>query len=158
MLWKEILPFRKRTNQPSLTNFRQEIDTLFNRFLGDLDVFPPLSSVSRFPTLNISETNEEITLKAELPGVEENNIKIEVNQNQLTIKGEKKNTTEEKEKEGNYWMQEISYGSFSRTVFFPFELDVEKIKASFSNGVLSISVKKPAENISETKKITITSQ
>lgn len=75
--------------------------------------------------------------------------------NQLTISGEKKQ--EREEKEGTYHLKEISHGKFSRSITLPFEIDPNDAKTSFSNGLLEVSIKKPAEMISKPHTITIKS-
>jgi HSP20 family protein len=108
---------------------------------------------SWFPTIDISEGKKDITVKAEIPGVEANDIDISLNGKLLTIKGEKKQEKEEKEE--NYHRMERSYGYFNRTIELPSEVDPEKVDASYKKGVLKIELKKTKE--SETKKIEIKS-
>ena len=84
-----ILPFKKRasSNLIPIMSIQQQMNEVFDRFLTDWDVFPSLQNIDRFPSLNVSETDKEVSIQAELPGMEEKDIKIEVNKNQLTIKG-----------------------------------------------------------------------
>ncbi len=160
MVFRDIIPFRKRTGSvlSPVVGIQRQINQMFDQFLNDWEVFPSLQSVDRFPSLNVSETDKEVSIKAELPGIEEKDIKIDVNKNQLTIRGEKKSESEDKDKEGAYWVKEISYGSFSRSLSLPFEINSDKTKASFSKGVLTLTIEKPTENVSQTKTIPISAQ
>jgi HSP20 family protein len=92
--------------------------------------------------MNVTETDKEIEITAELPGLQEKDVQVNVADNVLTIKGEKK--AEKEEKDTNYRLFERSYGSFSRTLDLPEGIDADAIKASISNGVLKVTVPKPA--------------
>lgn len=160
MAFKDIIPHRRKTgaNYIPLANIQQQMNEMFGRFLTDWDVFPSLTSSNHFPSLDVAETEKNVTIKAELPGMDEKAIKIEVSKNQVTIQGEKKSETAEKDKEGTYYLKEISYGNFSRTISLPFEPDTNKTKASFSKGILTVTIEKPEENISQTKTIPISTK
>lgn len=156
MDFRDIVPFRRAARSdvsPLFNTMQQQVNRLFDQVFKEWDDAPSFSVGNGFPFLNVSETNTEVTIKAELPGLEEKDVTLEVTKNQLTIKGEKKSETEEKDKEGMYWMKEISYGNFSRTLSLPFEIDTDKTKASFSKGVLTLTIQKPTESISQTKVI-----
>jgi HSP20 family protein len=94
------------------------------------------------PSMDVAETDKEIEITAELPGLAEKDVQVNVADNVLTIKGEKKSEKEEKDK--NYRMFERSYGAFSRTLDLPAGINPDTIKASLSNGVLKVTVPKPA--------------
>jgi HSP20 family protein len=148
----ELMPWKKR-EQKDWVNLRRDFDDLANRFF-DRDFWAPsdmFKEDSWFPTIDISEGKKDITVKAEIPGVEANDIDISLNGKLLTIKGEKKQ--EKKEKEENYHRMERSYGYFNRTIELPSEVDPEKVDASYKKGVLKVELKKTKE--SETKKIEI---
>lgn len=117
-----------------------------------------LSGTSSFlsPLLNMSENDKGIEIKVELPGLSENDIKIESKNNQLIIKGERKEEMEEKAK--NYYIHESFGGNFLRTITIPFDFDVSKAKATFKNGILNIFIEKPKEAASTAKTIPITPQ
>jgi HSP20 family protein len=91
--------------------------------------------------MDVTETDKEIEISAELPGLEEKDVQVNFADNVLTIKGEKKAEKEQKDK--NYRLYERSYGSFERTLELPAGIDPEAIKASLSNGVLKVTVPKP---------------
>ena len=105
------------------------------------------------PQIDVSETDGEVTIEAELPGVDEKDIDVTVADNLLTIKGEKKQEKEEKKKD--YHLTERSYGGFSRSMRLPFDADPKTIKASFDAGVLKITLPKPPEVKSKVNKIAI---
>lgn len=119
---------------------------------------PLLSGTSSFisPFLNMSENDKGIDIKVELPGLTENEIKIESKNNQLIIKGERKDEKEEKDK--NYYIHESFGGNFLRTITIPFDFDISKAKATFKNGILNIFIEKPKEAVSTPKTIPITPQ
>ncbi|MDH3662676.1 MAG: Hsp20/alpha crystallin family protein [Alphaproteobacteria bacterium] len=105
------------------------------------------------PQIDVSETDADVTIEAELPGVDEKDIDVTLTDNLLTIKGEKKQEKEEKNKD--YHLTERSYGSFSRSMTLPFDADPKKIRAKFDAGVLKITLPKPAEVKAKVKKIAI---
>jgi HSP20 family protein len=93
--------------------------------------------------LDVSETDKEIKVTAELPGVDEKDVEITLTDDLLTIKGEKK--VEEERKDDSYHMVERSYGSFARSLRLPFSVDQDKVEARFEKGVLTVRLPKPAE-------------
>lgn len=95
------------------------------------------------PAVDVYEDKDEIVAKAELPGVEKDNIEVSVSNHFLTIKGEKKK--EEEVKEEDYYRAERSYGAFVRTLELPTDIQTDKIKAAFKNGVLEIRMPKTEE-------------
>ena len=108
--------------------------------------------------MDVTETDKEIELTAELPGLEEKDVQVNVSDNALTIKGEKKAEKEEKEekdKDKNYRLFERSYGSFYRSIELPTGINPDAIKAALSNGVLKVIVPKPAP--AQVKKVEIKS-
>lgn len=106
---------------------------------------------------NVSETNGEICITAELPGMEQKDIDVSVSGHTLTIKGQKKSEKEEKkEDEGRQFHRiERSSGSFQRSMTLPFEIDGDKVNADFKSGVLTVTVAKPSEVVEKAKKIQI---
>jgi HSP20 family protein len=97
----------------------------------------------RAPVVDVFEDKNDIVVKAELPGMEKDNIEVNLTDNTLTIKGEKKK--EEEVKEENYYRCERAYGSFVRSVELPKAVHTDKVKASFKNGILEIRVPKTEE-------------
>jgi len=105
------------------------------------------------PALNISEDEKNITVEAELPGMESKDIDLSLQNNMLVLQGEKR--FENEKKEGNYHRIERSYGSFSRTIPLSSAVDEDKVKASFKNGVLTVTL--PKQEVARGKKIGIES-
>lgn len=130
----------RRGSTDPLTALQREIDHLFEDFTRGWPVFGSTSELT--PTMDVIETDKEIEITAELPGLQEKDVQVNVADNVLTIKGEKKAEKEEKDK--NYRLYERSYGSFSRTLELPASVDPDAIKASIANGVLKVTVPKPA--------------
>jgi HSP20 family protein len=125
-----------------LVRFRDELDTLFNRFF-DLD-FPSMRSFFRedtwTPRMDVSESESAVTVKAELPGCEAENIDVRLEGRRLTIKGEKKD--EKEDKEANLHRVERAYGFFSRSIELPVEVDAKDVAATYKKGVLTVVLKK----------------
>ena len=123
-----------------LTQMRREMDRLFDRFF-EAWPFRSTSEMGRWmPSVDLSETDKEIIVRAELPGMDPKEIDISLSGNVLSIKGERKHEHEEKKE--NFHLVERSSGSFSRTLQLPAEVKADKIKATYKDGVLSISLPK----------------
>jgi HSP20 family protein len=105
------------------------------------------------PRMDVYEKNGQLTVKVELPGVNKEDVKVEIDQGDLVIDGERK--TESEVKEGDYYRMERAYGSFHRRLPIPFDVKTEQIRAAYKDGVLEIQIPKPAAATPETKKITI---
>jgi len=129
-------PFRE------LTTLRDEMDKMWNRFLGEWPSMEPFKG-EWMPSLDVSETKDNIVVKAEVPGMDAKDIDISLANDILTVKGEKKQEKEEKEE--NYHRVERSYGAFSRSVRLPKDVQSNKIKASYKDGVLKITLPKSEE-------------
>lgn len=93
------------------------------------------------PAVDMFETDDNVVIKAELPGLEKKDISLDFQNGVLTLKGERKSENEVKEE--NYYRREMSYGKFVRSFNLPVNVDAEKIKAEFKNGVLTVEVPKP---------------
>ena len=106
-----------------------------------------------YPAVNISEEDKNITVEAELPGMESKDIDIALQNNMLVLQGEKK--FENEQNQGNYQRIERSYGSFYRTIPLSASVDEDKVKASFKNGILTVTL--PKKEASQGKRITIES-
>lgn len=151
MNMKSLIPVgREYPASSPLATLQREIDRLFDGFARNLAGHVTGTLV---PSMDMSETDKEIEVTAELPGLEEKDVQLNVADNILTIRGEKKNQREEKEKD--YHLLERSYGSFTRSVELPRGVNPDDIKAVISKGVLKVTVPKPAP--SQTKKIEIKS-
>lgn len=105
------------------------------------------------PAVDIYEEGDDLVFKAELPGLKKDDIEVKVTDDFITISGEKKK--EEKIEEKNYYRYERSYGSFSRTFRLPLEVQTDKAKAKFENGVLEIRIPKSEEAKTKERKLQI---
>jgi HSP20 family protein len=160
MAIKEMVPFGKkgaparREEENPFAMLRREMDSLFDNFFRGFDVGPFEGRIGTFiPRIDITENDKEIRISAELPGIDEKDIDLSINKEMLTIKGEKKEKKEDKGKD--YYRMERSYGSFSRSIPLPAEVDTDKIEAKFKKGVLDVTLPKTAKAISDAKKITV---
>ncbi|HID98060.1 MAG TPA: Hsp20/alpha crystallin family protein [Thermodesulfobacteriaceae bacterium] len=124
-----------------LTSLRKEMDNLWENFFGGTELMP--FEGEWVPSIDVSETDDSITVKAEIPGIDPKDIQISLSGNLLTIKGEKKEETEEKKK--NYLRKETRYGAFSRTIRLPVVADADKIEAKYKKGILNIVLPKKEE-------------
>jgi HSP20 family protein len=107
------------------------------------------------PTLDLGATDNAYTVSVEVPGVDEKDVKVEIANDALTIRGEKKQAIEEKDK--NYYHMERSYGSFERVLSLPEDADQEGIAATFKNGVLKVTMPRIAAPQAHVKQIEIQS-
>lgn len=132
-----------------------------NDFRGFLQHFKNMFDFGRHndlinmePKIEVAENKNNVTVMAEIPGVAEEDLKVEVSNNgHLTISGEKQHKTENN-KNGNYF-SEISYGMVQRSIYLPQGLDLNKISADYTDGVLKISIPKIATKQVEQKKVNI---
>jgi HSP20 family protein len=142
-----LYPFR------SCSGLHQQVSRLFeNSFEGQ----PDKSALNTWaPAVDVYETENELVLKAELPDVDEKNIDVRVENNLLTIRGERK--FESKVKEDSYLRVERTYGSFSRSFSLPTTVNTEAIKAEYAKGVLTVELPKRAESKPKQVKINVES-
>lgn len=131
---------RLRSKSESIRTRDSIFDDLFNELYSLPTSFLSKSGMDLSPRIDISETDNEYKIEAELPGINQKEIDVKIDNNILTIKGKKEDIKEEKEK--NYHLRERYYGAFQRSISLPNNIEPEKIKASFENGVLNISVPK----------------
>jgi HSP20 family protein len=134
-------PFRE------LTALQSEVNRLFSRATGDMG-----DRQSWTPAIDVVENDDAIVLKAELAGMDPKDINIEVQDNVLTVSGERR--FEEEVKEDKFYRIERRYGSFSRSLALPPTADETKVEAKYDNGLLRITV--PKAEIAKPKKITVT--
>ena len=129
-----------------LTSLQRQMNHLFDNFFGRTQWMPFGDNLSpwRFgPPADVYEDDQKLTFKVELPGIDEKDVKVEVESNVLTIRGERK--LEKDIKEENFRRKERHYGAFSRSFTLPTSVDPDKIEANYANGVLSIDMPKRAE-------------
>jgi HSP20 family protein len=118
--------------------FTREIDRVFDAFFGQTD-----QGRRWVPPMDLVEAEDHFVLKADLPGLAEGDVNIEVQDGTLTISGERKAEHEEREK--GWYRIERSFGSFNRSLTLPDGVDADRIEASFADGVLEVHIPKPEE-------------
>ena len=139
-IWKpftELTPFRE------FEKMQRDMDRLWDSFSEGGLRRRGEGRVEWLPSLDVSETKNELVVKAEVPGMDAKDIDISLSDGMLTIKGEKKQ--EKEEKEADYHLVERSYGAFVRSVQLPKEVKADKINASYKDGVLKITLPKSEE-------------
>lgn len=143
-------PLSAYTDNP-LLQFHQEVDRLFNNLMSgfgvpslfDRENAPMLAQAGWLrPNVDIAATDKQYTITVEVPGVEENDVALELVDDSLVIRGEKKLEKEEKDKE--FYRVERSYGSFRRVLSLPEDADRDRIEARFKNGVLTVNLPRKA--------------
>jgi HSP20 family protein len=144
-----------------LSTLQRQMNRLFESLAGRTSGQPFEEEISSWefgPPVDIIEDDQKLTFKVEVPGIEEKDIQVEVENNVLTVRGERR--IEKDVKEEDYRRMERHYGAFTRSFTLPPSVDAEKIDANYSNGVLGIQIPKRAEakpklikvNISKTLK------
>ena len=135
-----------------LSTLQNEVNRLFE---GSLPARGDNSALTAWtPSVDIYETENELVIKADLPDMNEKELDIRVENNTLTIRGERK--FEQTVKEDNYLRIERNYGSFSRSFGLPNTVNTEAIKADYKNGVLSVELPKSAESKPKQIKVNVT--
>jgi HSP20 family protein len=161
----DLIPWGRSNNQtPSVLrdgdrdpflSLHREVNRLFDDVRRSFDsrfaALDSMPSLRAWPNVEISETDKEIKVTAEIPGLEEKDIDVLLNEGVLTLKGEKRSETEDKEKQ----FSERFYGRFERRIPLGLEVEEDKIDARFKNGVLSIVLPKSAKAQSQVKRIAI---
>jgi len=130
-------PFRE------FTTLQDRMNRLFQDSFGNQGREEALATSSFAPAVDVYEDEHKITLKIEVPGIDEKDIDIRVENNLLTVHGERK--FEKEEKEENYRRVERQYGSFTRSFNLPNTVDAENISADYDRGVLKVQLAKKAE-------------
>lgn len=142
---RHLIPIHKRNIISDPYNFlRQEIDRLFET---------NTNAVGITPEFEIKENKEGLSITAELPGVAEKDINVTIENGILTISGEKK--SEETKAGETYYMAERSYGAFSRSIRLPYEADEKKTSATFTDGILKLSIPRSKASKTQVHKITV---
>jgi HSP20 family protein len=162
MAMRSLMPFARNfpmlrpsdENDPFLL-FRREMNRLFDDALGGFGFpGPAMPNQALAPRIDVSESEQEIQIKAELPGIDQKDVEVMLADDVLTIRGEKK--AEREEKNRNYHVMERAQGVFSRSLPLPFAVDPSQVKADFKDGVLTITIPKPKEAQEKTHKIEVT--
>ncbi len=148
-LWNE----RKDGDENPLVTLRKQMDSMFEDFNRN---FAGQSGALAIRS-NVSETDKDVRITADLPGVEKKDVDITVTGNQISIKAERKSEREEKggEEGRQFHRIERSAGMFQRNMALPFEIDANSVSAEFRNGVLTVTIAKPQEVVEKTRKIEV---
>src|SRR5881397_1346210 len=141
-------PFRE------FSTLQDRMNRLFQQSYGDRE--EALTTSTFAPAVDVYEDEHQVTLKIEVPGIDEKDIDVRVENNTLTVQGERK--IEKEEKEENYRRVERQYGSFTRTFTLPPTVDSEKVSANYDKGVLKITLPKKAEAKPKQIKVNIGSE
>jgi len=123
----------------SLTEIHNEMDRLFGRSLRSQTGLEGVFS----PAIDVAVEKDNVIIKADLPGLTRDDVSVTLQENYLTIKGEKKQETEKKET--NYFLSERVHGSFTRVIELPVAVDAARIEARFKDGVLQVTLPKTEE-------------
>jgi len=163
MAIRDLIPWRRgdrglvrEGQEHPLSSLHREMNRLFDDFFHGWGspLARPFGRGGDFvPSVDVRETDKEIVVTAELPGLGEKDIEVELTDDGLSIRGEKKSETEEERR--GYYRSERSYGSFQRFIPIPVGVQEEKASAEFHNGVLTVSLPKVAEEQAKRKKIDI---
>ena len=166
MTMSDLIPWRTRNHhltrpqrmENRLLDLRTEMDRLFDEFYGDEFSMGPhfkgIEGLGDFaPKMDIDETEKEFTVSAELPGLKPEDVDISLDDNILTIQGEKR--SEKKQEDKHSYHMERSYGSFARSVRLPSQVDPEKIEANLKDGLLKITLPKSKEAQEKSKHIPV---
>jgi len=136
-LGRELRPWR------SFGELHSEMDRLFEDFFGLRAKGKALEERVWAPAVDVVDKKDKTLVRTELPGVEKKDVKVTVEGDVLTIRGERK--VEEKVKDEDYYACELCYGAFSRSIYLPVKVDPGKIEANFKNGILEITLPKSKE-------------
>jgi HSP20 family protein len=164
MSFRALSPFGRspvaRSNERNDTlPWRGEFDRLFEDMFKGFGNLPAVwGEGNAAPKVDIKETKDGIEVTAELPGVDEKDVEVELVDDLLTIRGEKKVERTDENKDKGYHVMERSYGSFQRAIRLPYAAENDRVSATFSKGVLKITCPRPAEIAAKTRKIDIRPQ
>ena len=154
MASRSLMPFSRnmpmsRWSEDSdpFLQMRREMNRLFDDVFGGFGspslLGPALRQMPAAPKIDVSETDNEIQITAEMPGIDQNDVEVLLEDDRLIIRGEKKKEREDRDR--NYHVRERVQGAFSRTLPLPFAPDPNQVKAEFKNGVMTIKIPKPQE-------------
>lgn len=130
----------------------RELESFNDRFRRFFDDFPGFNLDESFsPKIDVSERENKIFVEADLPGVKKENLKLTLEDNILTLEGERKNESENKN--GKYYRRERVYGNFKRSFTLPSEVDGNNVNAKFENGTLRVELNKVEPRKAEQRKI-----
>ena len=155
---RSLIPFRGNGGpaHPEVNLFgslHREVDRLFDEFSRGFGTLGTRATANLVPSINVSETDKEIEVTAEMPGLERKDVEVSLEDNVLTIRGEKKIEEEKADEKRNHHLIERSYGVFYRMLELPPGIDPATVQATMTKGVLKITIPKPAH--AESKRIEV---
>jgi HSP20 family protein len=162
MAVRDLIP-RMRSRMPALRSegmnplaaLHEEMNRLFDDFWREFEgVRTSLAPSSGFPRVEVIETERDVKVEAELPGMEEKDIEVTLHNGVLTIRGERQSEAEDKHRR----VSERYYGQFERRIALPAEVEGDKVTASFQKGVLTVTLPKTARELEDVKRIRINSR
>ncbi|MHB2166625.1 Hsp20/alpha crystallin family protein [Alsobacter sp. R-9] len=162
MDFRSLVPFNRtgiaRSGDP-FTAMRREMDRLLDDFTREWPSSQPSAGAVGFltPRVNLSETEAGLEMTADLPGIDPKDIALDVADNVLTLKAERKSETEQKDEARHWHLVERSEGTYMRRFALPFEVDEDRIEASFDKGVLKVTVPRAADTTRTSRRIEIKS-
>lgn len=147
-----MLPDRTASDDPFVRLWHQ-VDQLFSSVVRGtgLAAWPQAGQLGL--PVEVADSGTELKVVAELPGVDEKDVSVELQGDTLTIKGEKK--AEQEHKDDGYYLAERRYGAFTRTLRLPHAVEPDQVQAAFKNGVLTVTLPKPAELQQQPKRIEV---
>jgi HSP20 family protein len=149
--WTRNRPLATRSDDPFVALHR-EMNRLFEDFWRGFDGgLPSVGGAGVWPHVEIAETDKAFEVTAEIPGLSENDVEVLVTNDSLTLKGEKKSETDDKDRQ----FSERSYGRFERRIPLAEGVDRDKVTATFKNGVLAVTLPKSPDAIENLKRIPI---
>jgi len=129
-----------------LASLQQQMNHLFDSFLGRTPLMPFEENMGPWefgPPVDVYEDDQKLTFKVEVPGIDQKDVKVEVENNVLTLRGERK--LEKDIKEENFRRKECHYGAFSRSFTLPTSVDPDRVEANYAHGVLTIEMPKSGQ-------------
>jgi HSP20 family protein len=155
MNFNSLIPWREKSQALASRDdaadpfiaFRREVDRMFDDFFngfGGRSLRPLAGWQHSFaPSVDVAETDKEVVIKAEMPGLDEKDFEVSLIGDLLTLKGEKK--AEHEQKNGDAYYMERRFGSFARSIRLPFEVKDENVEARYDKGILTVRLPKPAD-------------
>jgi len=150
---QQMAPTRYREESDPFMTLHREMNRLFDDVLRGFDMAPfgGMNRAIGWPQVEVVETDKDVRVSAELPGLEDKDVEVLMQDGALTIRGERKSEIEDKERA----FSERYYGRFERRIPMAWDVDEDKVEASFRNGVLTVTLPKSAESRSQVKRIAI---
>jgi HSP20 family protein len=150
---QQTTPSRYRDEGDPFMTLHREMNRLFDDVFRGFDMAPfgNMSRMAAWPHVEVVENDKDVRISAELPGLDDKDVEVLIGDGVLTIRGEKKSEIEDKERA----FSERTYGRFERRIPLAWEVEQDKIDASFKNGVLTVTLPKSAESRPEVKRIAI---